>query len=141
MAVDQLVESDGCPKDQAGELVGAPELVSALASLGMAHVRPPSPADPAWLRPASPDIALQGVLVGHQNRHAKDQELLLDGHRRLAAAQAQFGAGMNGRFPEHLVAIALEPAAVQDRKGRHRRHLLGTPSPSSVPTQRPLPRS
>ena len=45
----------------------------------MAHVQPHTPADPAWLRPASPDLALQGVLAGHQNRLARDQELLLDG--------------------------------------------------------------
>jgi DNA-binding CsgD family transcriptional regulator len=113
-AYDRLVESDGCPKDQAGELVGDPELVSALTSLGMVHVRPPSPIDPAWLRPASPDIALQGVLVGHQSRLAKDQELLLDGHRRLADAQARFGTGMNRPFPAHLVAVVSDRSEISE---------------------------
>ena len=90
------------PKDQADSLVGA-ELVDVLTHWGMAHVQPHTPADPAWLRPASPDLALQGVLAGHQHRLARDQELLLHGQRRLADAQARFGTGMtsNGRLPEH----------------------------------------
>lgn len=104
-AYDRLLASDGCAKDRAEELVGDAGLVEALTGWGMAHIRPPSPVDPAWLRPASPDLALQGVLAGHQNRLARDQELLLDGHRRLADAQAQFGTGMNGPFPAHLVAV------------------------------------
>ena len=45
------------------------------------------------------DLALQGVLAGHENQLAREQELLLDGHRRLADAQARFGIAMNGRFP------------------------------------------
>lgn len=113
-AYDRLLASDGCPKDQAEELVGDAELVSALTGWGMAHVRPPSPVDPAWLRPASPDLALQGVLAGHQNRLAKDQELLLDGHRRLADAQAQFGAGMNRPFPSHLVAVVSDREQISE---------------------------
>jgi DNA-binding CsgD family transcriptional regulator len=104
-AYDRLLASDGCAKDQAEELVGSTELVSALTGSGMAHIQPPSPVDPAWLRPASPDLALQGVLAGYQSRLAREQELLLDGHRRLADAQAQFGTGMTGPFPEHLVAV------------------------------------
>jgi hypothetical protein len=83
-AYDRLLASDGCAKDQAEALVGDPGLVSALTGWGMAHVQPHSPADPPWFRPASPDLALQGVLAGHQNRLARDQERLLDGHRRLA---------------------------------------------------------
>jgi len=71
----------------------------------MAHVQPHSPTDPPWFRPASPDLALQGVLAGHQNQLARDQERLLDGHRRLADAQSKFGIGMNGRFPTHLVSV------------------------------------
>jgi DNA-binding CsgD family transcriptional regulator len=80
----------------------------------MAHVQPHSPADPAWLRPASPDLALQGVLVGHQTRLARDQELLLDGHRRLADAQARFGIGMEGRFPAHLVSVVSDRAEISE---------------------------
>jgi hypothetical protein len=57
--------------------VGDAGLVAALTSRGMAHVQPHSPTDPAWLCPAAPDLALQGVLAGHQNRLAQDQELLL----------------------------------------------------------------
>jgi hypothetical protein len=80
----------------------------------MAHIQPHSPADPAYLRPASPDMALQGVLAGHQYRLAKDQEHLLDGHRRLVEAQARFGAVMNGRFPEHLVGVVSDRAYITE---------------------------
>jgi DNA-binding CsgD family transcriptional regulator len=112
-AYDQLLATGGCPKDQAEELVGASELVAVLTGLGMAHVRPPSPVDPAWLRPAAPDLALQGVLAGRQNRLAKDTELLVDGQRRLADAQARFG-GMNRSFPEHLVAVVSDREEVSE---------------------------
>ena len=96
------------------ELVGGAGLVQALTDRGMAHVLPHTPADPAWLRPASPDLALQGVLAGHQNRLAREQELLVDGHRRLADAQARFGIGMNGRFPEHLVSVVADRAQISE---------------------------
>lgn len=104
-AYDRLLESNGCAKDQADALVGDAGLVRALTDWGMAHVLPHSPTDPAMLRPASPDMALLGVLSGHQNRLAREQERLLDGHRRLADAQSRFGTGMNGRFPAHLVLV------------------------------------
>jgi DNA-binding CsgD family transcriptional regulator len=113
-AYDRLLASDGCAKDRAEELVGDAGLVAALTGWGMAHIQPHTPVDPAWLRPASPDMALQGVLAGHQNRLVHDQELLLDGHRRLADAQAQFGTGMNGRFPEHLVAVVSDRAQISE---------------------------
>ena len=112
-AYDRLLERDGCAKDQAESLVGA-GMVRALTERGMAHVLPHTPADPAWLRPASPDLALQGVLAGHQSRLAQDQQLLLDGHHRLAEAQAQFGAGMTGPFPEHLVAVISDRAQISE---------------------------
>ena len=86
----------------------------ALTDRGMAHILPHTPADPAWLRPASPDLALQGVLAGHQNRLAREQELLVDGHRRLADAQARFGIGMNGRFPGHLVSVIADRAQISE---------------------------
>ena len=79
------------PRNRPSPLVGDAELVRALTERGMAHIQPHSPTAPAWLRPASPDLALQGVLAGHQHRLARDQELLLDGTRRLADAQARFG--------------------------------------------------
>jgi DNA-binding NarL/FixJ family response regulator len=113
-AYDQLLASNGCAKDQAEELVGDAGLVEALTGWGMAHVQPHTPADPAWLQPASPDLALQGVLAGHQGQLVRDQELLLDGHRRLAEAQARFGVGMNGRFPEHLVAVISDRAQISE---------------------------
>jgi DNA-binding CsgD family transcriptional regulator len=113
-AYDRLLARDGCAKDQAAELVGDAGLVRALTDRGMAHILPHTPADPAMLRPASPDLALQGVLAGHQNRLARDHELLVDGHRRLADAQARFGTGMNGRFPGHLVAVVSERAQISE---------------------------
>jgi hypothetical protein len=63
----------------------------------MAHVQPHSPADPAWFRPATPDLALQGVLAGHQNRLAHDQKLLLDGHRLGVSSRFAAGAAAQRR--------------------------------------------
>jgi hypothetical protein len=45
---------------------------------------------------------------------AHDQERLLDGHRRLAGAQARFGIGMNGRFPAHLVSVVADRAEISE---------------------------
>jgi DNA-binding CsgD family transcriptional regulator len=114
-AYDRLLAQDGCAKDQAESLVGEAALVETLTSWGMAHIEPHTPADPAWLRPASPDLALQGVLAGHQSQLARDQELLLDGQRRLADAQARFGAHVNDdRFPEHLVRVVSDRAEISE---------------------------
>ena len=38
----------------------------------------------------------------------------MDGHRRLADAQARFGIGMNGRFPEHLVSVVADRAEISE---------------------------
>jgi DNA-binding CsgD family transcriptional regulator len=113
-AYNRLLATDGCAKDQAETFIGDPGLVAGLTERGMAHIQPHSPADPAWLRPASPDLALQGVLAGHQHRLVRDQELLLDGTQRLAEAQAQFGTGMSGRFPEHLVTVINDRAEISE---------------------------
>lgn len=114
-AYDRLLARDGCAKDQADSLVGA-ALVETLTHWGMAHIQPHTPADPAWLRPAPPDLALQGVLAGHQHRLARDQELLLHGQRRLADSQARFGIGVtsNGQLPEHLVAVVTDRKQISD---------------------------
>ena len=58
-AYDRLLASNGCARDQVEALVGNPGLVAPLTERGLAHVQPHSPADPAWLRPASP--ALPGM--------------------------------------------------------------------------------
>ena len=113
-AYERLLASNGCAQDQAEALVGDAGLVAALTGWGMAHVQPHSPADPAWLRPATPDLALQGVLAGHQNQLARDQERLLDGHQRLAEAQARFGIGMNGQLPTHLVSVVSDRAEISE---------------------------
>ena len=110
-AYEHLLATDGCAKSEAESLLGA-SLMAELTRYGMAHIQPHSPVDPAWLRPASPAIALQGVLVGHQSQLAHGQELLLDGHRRLADAQANFAASDSSRFPEHLVSVVSDRAEV-----------------------------
>jgi hypothetical protein len=76
-AYERLLAADGRVKDEADVRVGAS--LAALTERGMAHIQPRSPADPPWLRPAPLDLALHGVLAGHQHRLARDQELLLDG--------------------------------------------------------------
>jgi DNA-binding CsgD family transcriptional regulator len=113
-AYDRLLVTNGCAKDQAETTVGDAGLVAELTRRGMAHIQPHSSADPAWLRPASPDLALQGVLAGHQSQLARGQELLLDGHRRLADAQARFGVGAGSRFPEHLVSVVSGRAEISE---------------------------
>ena len=104
-AYDQLLASNGYAKEDAEALVGGAGLLSALTGWGMAHITPHTPTTPAWLRPAPPGLALQGVLAGHQYRLARDQEKLLEGHKRLARAQAKFGVIGNGHLPTHLVSV------------------------------------
>jgi DNA-binding CsgD family transcriptional regulator len=113
-AYERLLAADGCAKDQALDLVGEAGLVAELTRRGMAHVQPHTPMDPAWLRPAPPDLALQGVLAGHQSQLARSQELMLDGHRRLADAQARLGGRAGGRFPAHLVSVLSERAEISE---------------------------
>src|SRR5579863_1813781 len=91
-AYDHLLSTGGCAKDTAPAELGGPAIVQALTDTGMAHITPHTPADPAWLRPATPDLALLGILAGHQTQLARDHERLLDGHRRLAEAQASYPA-------------------------------------------------
>lgn len=113
-AYERLLASDGCAKDQAVSLFGDTGLVDELTRRGMAHVQPHTPTDPAWLRPAAPDLALQGVLAGHQADLARGQELLLDGHRRLADAQARYSTGLSSRLPDHLVGMIADPEQVRE---------------------------
>lgn len=54
------------------------------------------------------------MLASHQNQAARHAELLLDGHRRLADAQARYGTPLNNRFPEHLVAVISDHAQISD---------------------------
>jgi DNA-binding CsgD family transcriptional regulator len=113
-AYNRLLTAGGCPDADAGATVGGTGLVDALTSTGMAHVLPHSPARPAWLQPASPDLALQGVLAGHQNRLARDTQLALDGQQRLPAAQARYATAMNGTLPENLVAAMSDRAQITE---------------------------
>jgi DNA-binding CsgD family transcriptional regulator len=111
-AYERLLARDGCAKDQATELVGDSGLVDAMTDWGMAHVQPNSSAQPAWLQPASPDLALRAVLAGCQNRLVSRQELLLAGHQRLAEAQARFGVRGDDSFPPHLVSLISDRAEI-----------------------------
>ena len=111
-ACERLLARDGCAKDQADVLMGDAELGDALLARGMAHIQPHSPVDPAWLRPASPDLALQGVLAGQQNQLARHQEVLLAGTRRLAAAQARFSGTMHHELPAHMVLLLSDRAEI-----------------------------
>lgn len=112
-AYDRLLATGGCAKADADAVVGR-GLVQELTGQGMANVLPHTPVDPAWLRPASPDLALQGVLAGHQNRLAQDSERLLAGQRRLAEAQARYGTAMNGAFPEHLITVISDRTEISE---------------------------
>ncbi len=95
----RLLATGGCPKDTAPAELGGQAIVQALTDTGLAHITPHTPADPACLRPATPDLALPGVLAGHQSKLARDHERLLDGHRRLAEAQASYPTPMTRQVP------------------------------------------
>jgi DNA-binding CsgD family transcriptional regulator len=112
-AYDRLLARNGCAESDAETMLGA-ALVGALTERGMAHIQPHTPTDPVWLQPTTPDLALQGILAGHQSQLAADHQRLIDGHERLAVAQAHFGIGMNGYFPEHLVAVISDPAEISN---------------------------
>ncbi|WP_157431462.1 helix-turn-helix transcriptional regulator [Actinomadura hibisca] len=82
----RLLAEDGCPHEDAPDLLGGPEPIEALTACGMAHVRPDGPAMPPRLIPAPPDLALQGVLSEMARHLIADQERLLTGYRRLSEA-------------------------------------------------------
>jgi DNA-binding CsgD family transcriptional regulator len=113
-AYERLLAAEGCAKHETDAVIGDADLVRALTEHGMAHVHPHTPTAPASLRPAPPHLALQGVLAGHQHRLARDQELLLEGSRRLAEAQARFANGLNGQLPEHLVSVVSDRAQISE---------------------------
>ena len=82
-AYTRLLAHGGCPRDDAGDLLGGVEQVEALIGAGMAHVQSSGPALPPRLAPVSPDLALQGTLAGLTRRLVADQERLLAGQRRM----------------------------------------------------------
>jgi hypothetical protein len=114
-AYDRLLAAGGCPKDEAEAFAGGKDRTQALTDRGMAHVLPHSPAGPAQLQAAPPDLALQGVLVDLQTRLLRGQELLLDGHHRLAGAQAWRCADDAAQIPGHLVKVMLDRAEISER--------------------------
>lgn len=108
-AYERLLATDGIPSDEAAGQVGA-RLTEELTLRGMAHILPHTTTDPAWLRPAPPDLALQGILSARQADLARGQQLLLDGYHRLADAQARYSTGLSSRLPEHLVGMISDRA-------------------------------
>jgi DNA-binding NarL/FixJ family response regulator len=108
---ERLLDQDGCPQEEADHLLGG-SVVRALTDRGMAHVLPPGPADPAWLRPATPELALLGVLAGYQHRLAREHDLLTTGHQRLALAQASGNSGMTGPVTGPLVSLITDRAQI-----------------------------
>ena len=63
-------------------------------------------------KPAPPDLALQGVLIGLQTRLLDGQEQLLNGYRRLSGAQARSYVGADDRLPQHLVRFMGDKAEI-----------------------------
>lgn len=111
-AYTRLLDADGCPASEAAEFVGNQELVDQLLARGMAHTRPHSVTGPAKLEPARPDLALSGVLAGLQAHLVEDQQLLLDGHRRLTELQAGDIPGLPMLGPQAQVEVLTEPAEI-----------------------------
>lgn len=109
----RLLAEDGCEDGDAVELLGGPEPVEALRRAEMAHLQPEGPALPPRLVPAPPEIALQGVLATLARRVIGDQEKLLDGQRRLAAAPPLLGS-KGGRRADRLVRILTETEEISD---------------------------
>ncbi|MGE5288468.1 MAG: LuxR C-terminal-related transcriptional regulator [Micromonosporaceae bacterium] len=109
---ERLLAEGGCPKEHADTFVGGAATARELIGRGMAHVHPHTPAEPAMFRPAPPDLALQGVLIGLQTRLLDGQEQLLNGYRRLAGAQARSYVGTDDRLPAHLVRFVADKAEI-----------------------------
>ena len=111
-AYTRLLDKDGCPTSKAAEFVGGEELVQQLLDRGMAHTRPHSVTGPARLEPARPDLALSGILAGLQSRLVEDQQLVLDGHRRLTDLQAGNTSGLPMLRPEAQVEVLTDAAEI-----------------------------
>jgi DNA-binding CsgD family transcriptional regulator len=113
-AYERLLATDGCPQDEAETFVGSQQLVEALTASGMAHLLAHSPAGPAWLQPATPELALHGVLVGLQSQALRHQERILAAAQRLAGAQAHphLQPQSQGPSQEHLVQVVTGRAEI-----------------------------
>jgi DNA-binding CsgD family transcriptional regulator len=100
----KLLAVGGVAKEEAEQFLGDAGLVDELSARGMAHALPHTPSAPATFQPASPELALLGVLADLQATLSRQQKTLLDGHRRLADARSQPEVVLGG-VPEHLVKV------------------------------------
>jgi DNA-binding CsgD family transcriptional regulator len=100
----QLLVLEGCPSDEAADLLGSAAHVTALTDSGMAHIRSGGPASRPRLVAVSPELALQGTLATLTRRLVADHERLLDGQRRMAEAQPAPGISA-GESMDRLVKI------------------------------------
>src|ERR1700677_954277 len=101
---EKLLAAGGVAREDAERFLGGASLVEALSARGMAHALPHTPSAPATFQPASPELALLGVLADLQATLSREQKSLLDGHRRLADVRSRPGAALHG-MPEHLIKV------------------------------------
>ncbi|MGW3769949.1 LuxR C-terminal-related transcriptional regulator [Actinomadura verrucosospora] len=80
-----LLVADGCPTDEAADLLGGVDEVETLIHAGMAQVREPAAGLPARLMPVPMDVVLQHTLVGLARKALADYERLLGGYQRMCA--------------------------------------------------------
>src|SRR5580693_1539149 len=84
---EKLLAAEWVTAQDAADFLGD-DVMRSLKDLGMADVLPATPSRPARFRPTRPPLALLGALARLQARVLHDQELLLDGQRRLADIEA-----------------------------------------------------
>src|ERR1700677_3060863 len=100
-AYEKLLAAGGGAREDAERFLGGASLVGELGARGGAPPPPPPPSAPATFQPASPELALLGVLADLQASLSRQQKSLLDGHRKLADVRSRPGAALHG-MPEHL---------------------------------------
>jgi DNA-binding CsgD family transcriptional regulator len=101
---EKLLAAGGVPRQEAEEFLGEASLVQELTARGMAHALPHTPSAPATFQPASPELALLGVLADLQSTLSRQQKTLLEGHRKLADVRSRPAVALDG-LPEHLVKV------------------------------------
>jgi DNA-binding CsgD family transcriptional regulator len=101
---ERLLAAGGVALQDAEQFLGEASLVQELSARGMAHALPHTPSAPATFQPASPELALLGVLADLQSALSRQQKVLLDGHRKLADVRSRPAAVLDG-VPEHLVKV------------------------------------
>ncbi|WP_131742516.1 LuxR C-terminal-related transcriptional regulator [Actinomadura roseirufa] len=79
----QLLADDGCPSAEAADVLGGPEVVTALLEAGLAFVMPSGLALAPRLVAIPAEFALQSTLAALSRGLVAQQERLLDGQRRL----------------------------------------------------------